>query len=461
MKRTTKLSLLSLFWLSIVALACNVTSNSQPPTLVPRASETPLPTIAYSTLSPAELPEGVTSGVPVSSEVALVNLFNRVESDRLFLHIDTLMNFRTRHVNSPSGQADQGIGAAFNYVQRQFEQIAAQSGGNMYVFPGGHEFRLNWAGIESVQRNVVGIIQGKEIGAGTILLGAHYDSTSLNIEDGLAYAPGADDNASGVAALIELARILSTTPHKSSIVFVAFSAEEVGRQGSAAFVRDYIQAQNIELNAMISLDIIGSQTGANGAVDDRRLRLYSAGPNESPSRQVARAMNLIAVNLMPSMEIVLQDAIDREGRYSDHMSFSDAGYPAVRFIESLEEPNRHHTERDTMEDVHASYLMRSTQTILALVTAMADGPRPPQNMSLRDSGNGLRTLVWEPVAGATSYVVALRHPNSLYFDQQFEIVNDSRVQWDGFVPERFAALAIAARDNSGLMGMPSVEYPIS
>jgi acetylornithine deacetylase/succinyl-diaminopimelate desuccinylase-like protein len=251
--------------LSIITLACNISSNSQPPTLVPRASETPLPTIAYATLSPAELPPQVAPRV--SSEAALVNLFNRVESDRLFLHIDTLMNFRTRHVNSPGGQADQGIGAAYNYIMSQFEQIRGDSGGKLYVFP--HEFRLTWAGMETTQRNIVAVLQGTEIGGGTIVIGAHYDSVSLNPEDGLAYAPGADDNASGVAALIELARIMSTQPHKSSIVFVAFSAEEVGRQGSAAFVRDYIQAQNISLNAMISLDIIGSQTGPNGAVDDR------------------------------------------------------------------------------------------------------------------------------------------------------------------------------------------------
>jgi hypothetical protein len=457
MDRATKHTLFSLFCISLAALACNVASNTQPPTLVPRATETPLPTIAYATLSPAELPPQ--SAPRVAADAALANVFNRVEADRLFLHIDALMNFRTRHVNSPNGVDGMGIGSAFNYIQSQFQEIASLPGSNLYVFPDGHKFNLNWAGLETEQRNAVAFIQGQEIGAGTILIGAHYDSISLNPEDGLAYAPGADDNASGVAALIELARILSTSRHKSSILFVAFSAEEVGRQGSAAFIRDYIQAQGIQLNAMISLDIIGSQTGPNGAVDDRHIRVFSAGPNESTSRQVARAIRLLGYNLMPSMEVIVHDAIDRDGRYSDHMSFSDVGYPAVRFIESLEEPNRHHTERDTIDDVHASYLTRSTQLMLAIITAMADGPRPPQNMSLRDSGNGLRTLVWEPTAGAVSYVVALRHPSSLVFDEQFEIT-DTSVQWDGFVASRFAGLAIAARDANGLMGAPSVEYAI-
>jgi hypothetical protein len=90
---------------------------------------------------------------------------------------------------------------------------------------------------------------------------------------------------------------------------------------------------------------------------------------------------------------------------------------------------------------------------------MADGPRPPANITLRDMGNGLRTLVWEPIPGAASYVVALRRPNSLIYDQQFEIA-DTSVQWDGFVPTRFAALAITSRDANGLLGAPSVEYAI-
>jgi hypothetical protein len=457
MKRTTRNSLILLLWLSLVGLACNLSSSSQPPTLVPRATDTPLPTIGYSTLSPSELPPQVPSRPP--SDAALINLLNRVEADRLFLHIDTLQNLRTRHVNSTFTQADTGIGAAYNYIQAQFQSISSESGGRLYVFPDGHSFPLTWAGVDTVQRNVVAFLQGTEIGAGTILIGAHYDSVSLNFEDGLAYAPGANDNGSGVAALIELARILSSRQHRATIMFVAFSAEEVGRQGSAAFIRDYIRAQNIQLNAMFSLDIIGSQTGPNGAVDDRHLRVFSAGPNESPSRQLARAINLLDFNLNPNMEIIVMDSIDREGRYSDHMSFNDAGYAAVRFIEAQEDGTRQHTERDTMDDVQATYLTRSTQAILAVVTAMADGPRPPANITLRDTGNGLRTLVWEPIPGAASYVVALRRPNSLIYDQQFEIA-DTSVQWDGFVPTRFAALAITSRDANGLMGMPSVEYAI-
>lgn len=459
MKRTPSLPLLLTFvWCALLALACNLTGSSAPPTIVPRPSATPLPTIGYATLSPQELPQDATQ-MPAQNESQVANMLRDVDSDRLFLHVDTLQNFRTRHVNSPYNLPDQGIGATYNYVLGQFQAIQERSQGRLFVFP--HQFNVQWAGVTSTASNVAAVIQGTEVGAGVILIGAHYDSTSIDFEDGTAFAPGANDNASGVAALIELARIMSERQHRATLMFVAFSAEEIGRKGSIAFVNDYIVAQQIPLTAMINMDIIGSSTGPSGNVNERQIRIFSEGPNESRSRQLARAANLLAFNLAPgALEIVVQDLVDRPDRYGDHMSFSERGYPAVRFIEALEDPNRQHSERDRIEDVQASYLKAATQTIMAVVGGMADGPLPPTNISLRDNGNGTRTLVWEAVPGATSYLVALRWPGSLIYDQQFEVTSSS-VTWDGFTPDRFAGLAIVAKDVRGLMGMPSAEYLIA
>jgi hypothetical protein len=142
------------------------------------------------------------------------------------------------------------------------------------------------------------------------------------------------------------------------------------------------------------------------------------------------------------------------------MSFSEAGYPAVRFIEMLENPNRNHNNMDTLDGIRASYLMRATQSVLASLAVLADGPRPPRNITLRDDGNGLRTLVWERTSDATSYIVALRRPNSLIYDNYFE-TSDVFVQWDGFVASRFVGIAISALDSSGLMGPFSAEYTIT
>src|SRR5690606_11338922 len=237
--------------------------------------------------------------------------------------------------------------------------------------------------------------------------------------------------------------------------------EEIQRRGSVAFVRDYLLPRAIDINTMINMDIIGNPFDANGAMNDSMVRLYSAGPNESPSRHAARTIELIASVHVPYMDIGLQDGEDRQNRYSDHMSFSEAGYPAVRFVESLENSSRQHNDRDTIDGVQGAYLTRVTQTILTVVTSLADGLQPPRNMALRDADNGLRTLVWEPIPGASGYIVALRRPNALAYDY-FEInePNTTSVTWDGFVPTRFVGLAIAARDAEGLMGPLSPEFTI-
>jgi peptidase M28-like protein len=440
-------------------LACNLTSGD-PPTLPPRASATPPPTIAIEppTLSPEELPTAAVTAVAMVN-TSVINLTNQVETDRLMLHVDTLQNFGTRHVNSPYDDLNRGIGAAYRYITGQFEQIRDQSQGRLTVFE--QPFLLKWAGVDSQAQNIVAFLSGTENGAGTILVGAHYDSTSIDFKNGSANAPGANDNGSGIAALIEMARILSTRPHRTSIIFVAFSAEEIQRRGSLAFINDYLLPRQIGLNAMLNMDIIGSQTGPDGSIDDRNLRLFSAGPNDSPSRELAREVELIALKHVPNMNIQLQDGLDRNNRYSDHQSFSDAGYPAVRFIESLEDIGRQHNDRDTVEDVQGLYLTRATQTILTVITALADGLRPPINIALRDAGNSLRTLIWEPVNGASGYVVALRRPNALEYEY-FEVDDPqtTSITWDSFVSDRFVGLAISAIDSEGLMGPLSSEYKI-
>lgn len=451
-------ALLIVAWLAVLALACNLTGTQAPPTIVPRPTATPPPTIGYATLSPAELPQEAATRV-ASVDVGLANLTNQIESDRLMLYVDTLAGFGTRHINSATNRSDWGIGAAASYIKGEFEKIRADSQGRLVVFE--QPFEATWAGATTNPSNIVAFLSGTEEGYGTILIAAHYDSRSEDVENGDVPAPGADDNATGVAALIEMARVLSTRNHRASIMFVAFAGEEEGRLGSIAFVRDYLQPRGIDINVMLNMDIIGSPTGRNGALDEGSIRAFSMGPDDSPSRQAARAIELIALNHVPNMVINVQPAADREGRYSDHLSFSDAGYPAVRLIESVEDQTRQHSQTDTIDQVQAGYLTRVTQTILTILTSLADGLHPPRNIALREAGNGARTLVWEPVPGASGYIVALRPPNALRYEQ-FEI-NDpatTSVTWDGFVPERFVAVAIAAKDSEGLMGPLSAEFTI-
>ncbi len=444
--------------LSLTTLACTLVSSSAPPTLVPRQTPPPIPTIGYATLAPQELPQQASPVATPAGDanLALKALVNQVEGDRLMVHVRTMSGFYTRHVNSSQTRPDYGIGAARRYIRTEFEAIQAETQGNLAVFE--HEFTVEWNGVTSRQANVVAIISGTEPGAGTIVVGAHYDSRGNDDLEADGFAPGANDNATGVAALIEMSRILAQQPRRATVMFVAFSAEEVGRKGSIAFVNDYVVRNNIDVQTYINVDAIGSQTYSDGTVNDRQLRVFSQGPNDaSKSRQVARMTNLIAFNHAPEMEIVVQDALDRPGRYGDHFSFEEAGYPSVRFIEMAENPSYLDTS-DTIDGINPNYFRRTTQTILTVVASLADGPQPPRNVALRDNGDGTRTLVWEPVAGATGYVVALRQPNSMIY-QQFE-TSESSVRWDGFTSANFTGIAVAATDNDGLIGPLSQEVVV-
>jgi hypothetical protein len=446
--------------IGLSALACNLSGDDRPPTIIPRASPTPPPTIGYATPAPEELPDDATIVAPqVRTDAALTGILNQVAADQLFVHVNALQSMFTRHVNSPQTDPSYGIGAAAAYVTQQFATIRDQSQGRFTLFDP-HRFSFEFANQTTAGQNIIGVLQGTDPSAGIILIGAHYDSISRQYEDSNEYAPGANDNASGAAALIEIARIMSQRPHKASVMFVAFGAEEIQRRGSTAFVNEYVLPNNLPIEAMLNMDIIGSSTGPDGQIVDDRMRLYSVEPNNSPSRELARAINLIGSRLNPTMAIELQAAGDREGRYSDHLSFSDVGFPAVRFIEFLENPTRQHNDSDTIDAVRPSYLVKTTQTVLAVATALADGPRAPRSISLREAGDGKRTLVWETSPDAVSYVVALRAPGSIAYNYYFDVPGNT-VTWDGFTASRWEAIAIGALDSNGLMGPLSDEFFIA
>lgn len=433
-------------------LACNLgTSDTSPPTLAPLPTRTPRATLGYAEAKSPALPEvGVTPRPP--SDDAMRQLLDQVESDRLMAHVRSLQDVRTRHVSSSQTSASEGIGAARRYLNDQFESFRSASGGRFYTFEVGFD-AYTAADERSSQYNIVGAISGAEQNAGTIIVGAHYDSIGTPRDSGTAYAPGANDNGSGVAAVLELARIMSASQYKATIMFVLFSAEEVQRQGSIAFAK-WIADDNVDVIGMINLDTIGNIHDFAGNREDRYLRVYSAGPNEdSVSRRLAREANFLSHNYNLAIDLHVMDALDRENRYGDHQSFSDLGYPAIRFINAFEE-KRNADPTDTIEFIEPDYLRRSTQAALALVAALAEGPRPPANIALRERDGGKKELVWEPVEDAASYIIAMRPAGSLIYADQLPI-SETKVVWAGF--SDYAAIAIAARDARGLIGPLSRE----
>lgn len=447
---------LSLLMLA-VNLACSFTLQS------PGAA----PTLQFRVITPSPIAPTVippTSAFPTvvtttTATTGLTPILDEIQSDRLMLAVHTLAGFRTRHVLSARDRPDEGIGAARDWLVRRFNAMR-ELVPNKHIDVWTQPFQYDWNGFTVQADNVIAIFPGTEIGAGVILIGAHYDSITRDWTNGATLAPGANDNASGIAALLEIAHIMSRRSHRATLIFVAFSAEETGKQGSQTFVTAYIRQQAIDVRAMINLDIIGSPWGANGESNMRFVRLFSAESNESPSRQLARQLGLVVRTYVPEADLVLQSAEERRGRWGDHQSFSGAGYPAVRLIQGLEDVSLQHSERDVPDAVDPSYLMLTTRIALAAVSVLSERLPPPSDVRLSARTGDIQTLAltWTPVVGAAGYLVALRQTPSLYFDQILTITNVDKLNWTGLL--NYDHVAIAAFDSQGVMGPLSAETPL-
>ena len=245
---------------------------------------------------------------------------------------------------------------------------------------------------------------------------------------------------------------MSRARYKGTVMFALFSAEEWNRQGSKAFAA-WLREDGADLIGMVNLDTIGNVHDRGGRVNDREMRVFSAGPNESSeSRRLARMVNFIAHNSDSRLDLVVQDAIDRENRYGDHFSFSELGFPAIRLINAHEE-KFNGDPTDTIDFIEAGYLREATAAILTVVSGLADGPRPPDDIVLRAGGQA-QELVWQPAPNAAGYIIALRRSGGLYYQRQI-LHSETSLSWDGFAD--YSAIAIAATDARGLVGPLSRE----
>ena len=392
---------------------------------------------------------------PANNTAAFSGWVNQIDSAGLMEHVDALAHCGSRHVSSGNDAEDWGIGVARRYIHDQFIQLAETSAAVVES----QEFFAPWRGVQSPMYNEIVTLPGTDATAGAIVIGAHYDS--LNLQDQYGGAPGANDNASGVATVLELARVMSARPHRATLVFVAFSGEEIGREGSLAFVNDYVPAHALDIRAMINLDVIGGSVSEHGAVNDTEIRLFSAAEDNSGSQQLARSVQAYSSFYGADLNVLMQDRLDRPGRYGDHQSFSDAGYPAVRFISAVENTWHQHTVMDTVDDIDPAYLQRAARTVLTVTLALADGLPSPLQATLAQA-DGSTSLTWQPVANAQSYVIAIRPVGSLTFDALYEVsAGATAATWTVLELSNVAGAAVAARDVTGQIGLFSAEQRVT
>jgi hypothetical protein len=361
-------------------------------------------------------------------------------SESLERYDKTLVGFGTRHTASSQTDPVRGIGAARDWIFNQFNQIAATSGGRMSVakqsFVQPASSRIP---VPTVITNVLATLQGTDPASADriYVVGAHYDSRVSDVLDFTGDAPGADDNGSGVASVLELARVMAPHPTKATIVFVTFAGEEQGLYGSAFFAQQ-AKAANWNIQGVLNMDIIGSSVGGNGTSDPRTIRLFSegvpttatpqqiaglqaiGGENDSVSRQLARYIKETGENSATGMNVKLVWRRDRFLRSGDQVSFLQQGWPAVRFTEPNENFDHQHQNvqvvngvqfGDLPQFVDFRYLARVTRVIGSSLAALVRAPRAPTNARLNTATLSNDTeLSWDanPEPNVVGYEVLWR-----------------------------------------------------
>ena len=341
-----------------------------------------------------------------------------VSPARMADYLRHLVDFQTRNtmsINTP--KEGWGIGAARQYILSTFRSFSPrlQADLDCYEIPP-QLGRIT----EQVQLcNVVAILPGRS--PRRIYVSGHYDSVARQEDGSFDWgkwqntAPGANDDGSGTVLTMELARVLSQSGMDldATLVFVAFAGEEEGLVGATLHAQK-ADRENYDIDGVFNNDIIGNSQGGNGIVDSRTVRVFSEGPMDSPSRELARYVRRWAAAYVPGCEVRLIAREDRFGRGGDHTAFNQHGFPGIRFTESRENYGRQHAATDVYEGVDFDYLARNTRVDGAAVATMAlapvapvvDGPRGPR-LDRGESGYDAR-MHWDRSPGAVGYRVVWR-----------------------------------------------------
>jgi hypothetical protein len=334
-----------------------------------------------------------------------------VSADSLERYDAGLVSFGTRHTLSTQDDPNRGIGAARDWIKSEFDKSAATSGGRMtvelqsYIQPPAPRVPT-----PTTITNVVATLRGTDASSAdrVYIVGAHYDSRVTDVLNGTSDAPGANDDASGTAAVLELARVFAPRPTEATIVFVAFAGEEQGLLGSNHFAQ-LAQANGWNIQGVLNMDIIGSPVGGNGFREPRVIRLLNegvptaetsqqtarrqslGGENDGISRQLARYVKETGENGATAMNVKLVYRRDRFGRGGDQISFLQRGWAAVRFSEPNENFDHQHQDvrvedgrqfGDLIEFVDFDYLARVTRVVGSSLAALVTAPRAPTNVRI-------------------------------------------------------------------------------
>jgi len=435
-----------------------------------RLSRTAFAFSAFSLIAAAPAP---------SPDAKLRAIIAPVSQQQLRHTIESLVSFGTRHTLSSQTDPKRGIGAALGWTKGQFDSYGLPTVGPCETFTG--------ARIPNPTPvcDMVAVQRGTERPNDVVIIQGHIDSRVTDVMNFTSDAPGANDDGSGVAAVLEAARVLSKHKFPGTIVYAALSGEEQGLYGGKVLA-NYARAQGWNVVTVLNNDIIGNSCSSDGVCDSTHARVLSEGPrsqgeaelsksvhslggeNDSPSRNISRFLDSLADRLNIGLDVRQIWRTDRFGRGGDHIPFLELGYPAARISVAVENYDWQHqdlrTENgkrygDTIDHVDFAYLAKMTKLNVAALAAIASAPPPPEP-KVEGAVSTDTTVTWAPVedrhySPTARYIVRWRRTDSNQWAES-KIVSDSCVFVGDRIPRRDSAGNVLPNQSSCQAVLPHI-----
>ena len=375
----------------------------------------------------------------------IYDIINLISSERIQADITTLANFGTRNTFSDTISHTRGIGAARRWIKSEFETISKDCSNCLNVFT--QKDLVKAEGNDRIPMdtwivNVAAIQKGTKFPNRYIIMSGDIDSRNSDSSDFTKDAPGANDNASGMAGTIEAARVLSKYKFENSIIYLGLSGEEQGLFGGKGFA-DYAKSQGWEIIGVFNNDMIGNIKGVDGVISnvdfrifsepvpptetekERQMRRFYGGEVDGISRQLARYVFKTTQTYMPEMNPMMVYRLDRFGRGGHHRPFNDLGWAGIRIMESHEDYNHQHQDLriengieygDKLEFVNFEYAAKLTAVNAINLASIASAPPEPKNVAIGGVVEASAKLKWEKVDGAIGYKIYWRDTTSPTWD---------------------------------------------
>ena len=417
----------------------------------------------------------------------IYEIIDKVSADSIEADIRKLAGFGTRNTFSDTVSDTRGIGAARRWIKSEFDYLSKNCGNCLDVF-----YQKDFVTTDDGERiphdawvvNVVAVQKGTKYPNRYIIMSGDIDSRASNTMDFETDAPGANDNASGMAGAMEAARVLSQYEFESSVVYVGLSGEEQGLFGGKGLA-EYAKENNWEIIGVLNNDMIGNIEGVDGVIDNRTFRIFSepVPPNETDrertmrrfyggevdgiSRQLARYVHKTTETYMPEMNPMMIYRLDRFGRGGHHRPFNDLGFAGIRIMEAHENYNRQHQDirtedgieyGDVVEAVNFDYAEKLTAVNAINMASLAWAPPAPKNVEIGGIVEPSAKLRWDKVEGdIAGYKIYWRETTEAQWQYSRFVGNVNEFTLEGIVIDNyfFGVAAVGKDGHESVVVFPS------